>query len=214
MPTLTPSPPRLATALAGLQASPALPDVRQVLSAPLTLNRFSDIFQFLYLLSSLWTRPLSIPSWVWINSTRVWAESAHSCFPESDTSIQINFSFVKSYLWIFKAQWRLQRWGSSAVYTDAAVVSVCVYLHSGEMSGQECCLGRWLTSTGRNALFSCQGCKQSSELRSADKRHLSLLKHYFWTCSPIPLGLSLLTGTASLVLRTVIPVSWVLNNVI
>lgn len=70
---------------------------------------------------------------------------------------------------------------------------MCVRTCTGEVPGEE---GR--RGGGRNALFSCQGCKQSSELRSADKRHLPLAKRYSRACLLIPVGLSLLTGTASL----------------
>ena len=82
--------------------------------------------------------------------------------------------------------------------TDIAAGSGGVYLltRHREMSGQEPREGAYFH--WRDALFHGQGCKQSSELTSADKRLLSLVKHYFWTCLPIPLGLSLLTRTASL----------------
>lgn len=74
----------------------------------------------------------------------------------------------------------------------------------GRVAGQEQCLGKWLTAPGRNVAYVramvlwSYGYGISSELSSADKRHLAGVKHNFWAWLPLSPSLSLLTGVAAL----------------
>lgn len=75
----------------------------------------------------------------------------------------------------------------------AAVTSVCTDTRRGCRTAAV--PGTWCAPSGRNVLVHCWAL---SELRSADERRLSLGKRYCWTRVPVPLGLSVPTGTASL----------------